>query len=79
MLDLRRAGLAEQLGVNLDRLTGRRARAYGLARQARELGAAGMIVPSAARTGAWNLVVFPDGFGRIAIAGSRAMHPRPPA
>jgi len=79
VIDLRRAGLAEELGVRLDRLTGPRARAHGLARRARDLGADGMIVPSAARPGAWNLVVFPDGFGRIAAAGSRAMHPRPPA
>jgi hypothetical protein len=79
VLDLRRAGLANELGLRLERLTGPRARAHGLARRARELGAAGMIVPSAAREGAWNLVVFPAGFDRIATAGSRAMHPRPPA
>ena len=38
-----------------------------------------MVVPSAARDGSWNLVVFPSGFRRLRLAGSRAMHPRPPA
>ena len=79
VLDLRRIGLADQLGIDLDRLTGPRTRAHGLADRARKLGALGMVVPSAARDGAWNLVVFPSGFGRLRVAGSRAMHPRPPA
>jgi RES domain len=59
-------------------LTGPRARAHGLAATARELGADGLIVPSAALDGAWNLVVFPSGLDRLRVAGSRAMHPRPP-
>jgi len=79
VLDLRRSGLADELGIRLDRLTGPRARSHGLAERARQLGAAGMIVPSAARNDAWNLVVFPSGFGRLRVTGSRAMHPRPPA
>lgn len=79
VVDLRRPGVAEELGVSDRQLTGPRSRAHGLAARARELGAQGMLVPSAARAGAWNLVVFPSGFGRLRISGSRAMHPRPPA
>lgn len=79
VLDLRRPGLVDELGVSERQLTGPRSRAHGLASRARELGADGLVVPSAARPGAWNLVVFPSGFDRIRVAGSRAMHPRPPA
>ena len=79
VIDLRRAGLADELGVSQRQLTGPRSRAHGLAATARQLGADGMVVPSAARDGSWNLVVFPSGFGRLRVAGSRAMHPRPPA
>jgi RES domain len=79
VVDLRRAGLAGELGVTDRQLTGARSRAHGLATKARSLGADGLIVPSAARRGAWNLVVFPSGFDRLRVAGSRVMHPRPPA
>jgi hypothetical protein len=65
--------------VSLAQLTGARSRAHGMAKKARDLGADGLVVPSAARDGAWNLVVFPSGFDRMRVAGSRAMHPRPPA
>ncbi len=78
VLDLRRPGVAEGAGVTLDQLTGPRARAHGLAAVARKLGAEGMVVPSAAREGAWNLVVFPPGFERLRSAGSRTTNPRPP-
>jgi len=79
VVDLRRPAVAAELGVSERQLTGMRARAHGLASRARALGADGLIVPSAARAGAWNLVVFPSGFDRVRVAGSRAMHPRPPA
>ncbi len=78
VVDLRRVEARAELGVELAQLTGQRARAHGLAGRARELGADGMIVPSAALADAWNLVVFPSGFARVRAAGSRAMHPRPP-
>ena len=78
MVDLRRPGLADELGVSGRRLVGPRSRAHGLVGKARELGADGLIVPSVASAGAWNLVVFPSGFERLRIAGSRVMHPRPP-
>jgi hypothetical protein len=77
-VDFRRPDVADELGVSVESLTGARARAHGLAARARRLGALGMIVPSAARAGAWNVVVFPDGFDRIRPYGSRVMHPAPP-
>ena len=79
VLDLRRPGLAHDLGVALDQLTGPRARAHDFAERARELGAQGMVVPSAARDVGWNLVVFPSGFASLHATGSRAMHPHLPA
>lgn len=78
VIDLRRSGVAAELGVKLDDLIGPRSRAHALAERAREAGAQGMIVPSAAQAGAWNLVVFPGGFSRVQAAGSRVMNPRPP-
>ncbi len=78
VLDLRRSEVAAELGISLAALTGARSRAHALGSRARSLGAMGMVVPSAAHDGAWNLVVFPSGFGRLRATGSRATHPRPP-
>jgi hypothetical protein len=78
VLDLRDAATVRELGVDLDRLVGGRRAAQELADRARDIGAEGMIVPSAARHGQWNLVVFPSGFRRLAPTASSAVHPRPP-
>lgn len=79
VLDLRDPAVVDDLGIDLDVLTGPRRAAQEVGARARAMGAEGMIVPSAARRGHWNLVVFPDGLGRVTASGSRAMHPRPPA
>jgi RES domain-containing protein len=78
VLDLREPDVVRTLGVSLDDLTGGRRAAQELAARARAMGAEGMIVPSAARHGQWNLVVFPAGLRRLTAGRSRAMHPRPP-
>jgi hypothetical protein len=65
-----------ELGVDLEDLTGPRRRAQAFAGRIAELGAEAAIVPSAARPGAWNLVVLPTGFARLSVAGSRATQPR---
>jgi RES domain-containing protein len=78
VLDLRRGEARAALGVDLDELTGPRASAQAVAQRARSLGAAGMLVPSAAHRGAWNLVVFPKGFDRLTVGRGRNVHPRPP-
>ena len=77
-VDLRREESRRALGVELVDLTGPRSRAQALARRARELGAEGMVLPSAAFPEHWNLVVFPDGFGNVSVVGSTATHPKPP-
>lgn len=79
MVDLRRAEARTALGVEPRVLTGTRARAQRAAEHAKELGAQGMVVPSAARPDAWNLVVFPDGLSHVTVGPGRAVHPRPPA
>jgi len=78
VLDLRRAEALEALGTDLDALTGPRAPAQAVVGRARSLGAEGMLVPSAARRGAWNLVVFPGGFDRLGVGRGRNLRPRPP-
>jgi RES domain-containing protein len=78
VLDLRDPDVLDNLGVALADLTGARGAAQDLAARAHAAGAEGMIVPSAARPGHWNLVVFPAGLSRLPAPRSRAMHPRPP-
>ncbi len=79
VLDMREAPARTALGVSLEDLTGDRSRAQAVAARARASGADGMIVPSAARSDAWNLVVFPTGFPKAAVGRDRAMRPSPPA
>lgn len=47
-------------------------------RAARELGVDGIVVPSAAREGGWNVAVLPDAFDRVHLARRRREVPRPP-
>lgn len=78
VLDLRRAETRAALGVEVGELIGPRERCQEVASRARQLGADGLIVPSAAHAGAWNLVVFPSGFGAVRPAGSTVRNPVPP-
>ncbi len=79
VLDLRDPTVRASLDVELTHLIGPRASAQSLAPRAKALGAQGLIVPSAALDGAWNLVVFPEGFRRLAVGRGRNVQPRPPA
>lgn len=79
VLDLRDPTVRASVDVELTDLTGPRASAQSLAPRAKALGAEGLIVPSAARDGAWNLVVFPEGFERLSVGRGRSRQPRPPA
>ncbi|MEA2652554.1 MAG: hypothetical protein QOI85_2275 [Chloroflexota bacterium] len=78
VVDLRRSETRKQLGVGLEALTGPRHAAQDLAARARELGADGLILPSAAHGGMWNLVVFPPAFSKVRVIGSTATRPNPP-
>ena len=77
VVDLRRAAARDDLRVELASLTGARASAQGLSTRARSLGADGMIVPSAARDGEWNLIVFPSAFATLTVDGSTITRPLP--
>jgi RES domain-containing protein len=70
VLDLRLPAVRRELGVDLDALVGPRRAAQALGTRARELGAEGLVVPSAALDGHWNLVVYPSAFRRLRVAGS---------
>lgn len=79
VLDLRTPEAREALGIDVEDLVGEREAAQALARRARSVGARGMVVPSAARSGAWNLVVFPEGLASVTVGRARRMQPKPPA
>ncbi len=79
VVDLRQSKVREELDVELDDLIGPRRAAQELASRARELGADGLILPSAAHGGTWNLVVFPSAFSKVRVIGSVATRPRPPS
>jgi RES domain-containing protein len=81
VLDLRDAATRSALGVTLDELVGpwsperpNRA-ARRVARAARELGVDGLVVPSAARAGGWNLAVLPEAFDRVRMVARRRSEP----
>jgi len=80
VLDLREPEVRADLGVEVAELTGtRRVAQQSLAAKAQALGAQGLIVPSAAHSGRWNVVVFPSGFPRLVVSGSTSTRPKPPA
>lgn len=84
VLDLRDAATRRALRVSQNQLTGswgpgapNRA-ALRVMRAARELGVDGLVVPSAARDGGWNVAVLPDAFDRVRLVRRRREVPRPP-
>ena len=81
VLDLRSPATREALGVTLEQLTGawspdapNRA-CISVARAARDAGADGFVVPSAARAGGWNVAVLPGAFGRVRVVRQTRSHP----
>ncbi len=77
VLDLRDASTRRALGVELDELVGDWSpsvpndAAMRVAAAARALGVDGMVVPSAARDGGWNVAVLPHAFERVELASRR--------
>jgi RES domain-containing protein len=84
VLDLRDAATRRALRVSEAQLTGEWApdapnpATLRVMRAARELGVDGVVVPSAARHGGWNLAVLPDAFDRVRTRRRRRENPRPP-
>jgi RES domain-containing protein len=79
VLDLRDETVRRALGVELADLSGPRGSAQAFTPRARALGASGLVVPSAARAEAWNLVVLPEGFTHLTVGRGQNVHPRPPS
>jgi RES domain-containing protein len=81
VLDLRDAATRRALRTSIAALTGPwsperpNAAALRAVRSAARLGVDGLIVPSAARPGGWNLVVLPSGFGRVRLRNRRRQQP----
>jgi RES domain-containing protein len=81
VLDLRDAATRRALRVSLASLTGPWApgrpnrAALRVADTGRRLGADGLIVPSAAQDGGWNLAVFPSAFERVRLVSRRRGRP----
>jgi RES domain-containing protein len=77
VLDLREPATCRALRVTVAQLTGPwspgepNATALRAAAMARSLGVDAMIVPSAARSGGWNLAVLPGGFARLRLVRRR--------
>ena len=78
VVDLRDPAARAELGISESALVGAWDAPQALARRITALGALGAVVPSAARPGHWNLVVFPDGFDRVRVLRGRTRQPRPP-
>jgi hypothetical protein len=85
VLDLRDVATRRALGVSERQLTGPWApdapnrAALRVMRAAQELGVDGIVVPSAAHTGGWNVAVLPGAFERVRLVRRRRERPRPPA
>jgi RES domain-containing protein len=78
VVDLRDPTARAVLGIMLDELADGWAASQELGARLLAAGAEGVVAPSAARPGSWNLVVFPPGFRRLSVRGGRTMHPAPP-
>jgi hypothetical protein len=82
VLDLRDPATCRALRVTIEQLTGPwspgapNGAALRVAAAARRLGVDGMVVPSAARPGGWNLAVLPAGFERLRLVRRRREMPR---
>ena len=82
VLDLRVSATRAALGVTLDELTGPWSPAapnracLAVATAARQAGADGFVVPSAAGADGWNLAVRPEAFERVAVVRRRRERPR---
>jgi RES domain-containing protein len=81
VLDLRDPATCRALRVTVGQLTGSwspdgpNAAALRVAAAARRLGVDGMVVPSAARPGGWNLAVLPASFERLRLVRRRRETP----
>jgi RES domain-containing protein len=84
VLDLRDAATRRALRVSERQLTGTwapdapNAATIRVMRAARDLGVDGVVVPSAARAGGWNLAVLPAGFERVSLVRRRREIPLTP-
>jgi RES domain-containing protein len=83
ILDLRDPATRRALRVTQEQLTGPwspespNSDTRRVAAAARELGVDGMVVPSAARDGGWNLAVLPHAFERVRVVGRVRRMPAP--
>jgi RES domain-containing protein len=81
VLDLRDAATRRALGVDEEALIGEwspdapNPATLNVAAAARDLGVDGMVVPSAARRGGWNLAILPRAFDRVRLADRRRAVP----
>jgi RES domain-containing protein len=81
VFDLRDPATSRALRVTVGQLTGPwspeapNAAALRVASAARRLGVDGMVVPSAAHPGGWNLAVLPSGFERLRLLRRRRETP----
>ena len=81
VLDLRSRTTRDALSVTLEQLTGEWSpdapsqACLAVARAAREAGADGFVVPSAARDGGWNVAVLPGAFDHVHVTRQARSQP----